>query len=59
MQFQYVLVGLLASANYVLAVPAADTQDIAELTSVSDGVSVVNAAKVADNDPATAAEAPA
>ncbi|OBT62444.1 hypothetical protein VE03_08635 [Pseudogymnoascus sp. 23342-1-I1] len=50
MQFQYVLIALLASANYVLAVPAADVQDTAELTSVPDGVSVINAAQKADNE---------
>ncbi|KFY92860.1 hypothetical protein V498_04737 [Pseudogymnoascus sp. VKM F-4517 (FW-2822)] len=46
MQFQYILVALLASANYVVAVPAADIQDTVELTSVPDGVSAVDAAQL-------------
>ncbi|KFY12152.1 hypothetical protein V491_06893, partial [Pseudogymnoascus sp. VKM F-3775] len=50
MQFQYVLIALLASTTQILAVPTTEVQETAELTTIPEGATVTDATPKADSD---------
>ncbi|OBT98487.1 hypothetical protein VE01_03560 [Pseudogymnoascus verrucosus] len=59
MQFQYVLVAILAATTQVLAVPATEAKPATELVAVAEGTRVTAATPKADNEDATRADTPA
>ncbi|KFY05794.1 hypothetical protein V492_08295 [Pseudogymnoascus sp. VKM F-4246] len=59
MQFQYVLLAVLATSLQVLAVPTAEAAAALEITSIAEGTRVTSATPKADGEPATNADTPA
>ncbi|KFZ07943.1 hypothetical protein V501_06158 [Pseudogymnoascus sp. VKM F-4519 (FW-2642)] len=59
MQFQYVLLAILATTAHVLAVPTTEAKPATELTSITEGTRVTSATPKADNELATRADTPA